>query len=58
MVLYKVTIYTEEPGSSPLQLKTEKRKLASSVYELCQENGLKCDVTREVEPAVVKFRNL
>lgn len=55
--MYKVTIYTEEQGSPPLQLKTEKRKLASAVYELCQENGLKCNVTREVEPAPVKFRN-
>ena len=56
--MYKVTIYTDAADLQPLKLKTEKRKLASAVYELCQENGLKCVVTREVEPALVKFRNL
>lgn len=45
-------------GEEDLILRTVKRNSARVMAELMAESGFKCEVTREVEPRPVKFRNL
>lgn len=56
--MYKITILSIDSETLILTLETENRFLARSVALLCKENGLKCEVVREVVPVPVTFKGV
>lgn len=56
--MFHIVIPHNQQGQPALKLKTNTRNLARAARMLGNENGLEVKVTEEVEPRVVKFKDV
>lgn len=56
--MYILTICEPHKLVTVLTLRTKNRAYARNTALLCQENGLECTVTQELEPRLVKFKGI
>ena len=56
--MYTAKIMNKDGKGVNLELKSESRNAMRQLKILCDENKLTCNVTEEVKPREVKFKNL